>query len=182
MDREELLAVIEEHGATAPGLAPRAPVGARADTRRVEVVNPTCGDRVDLALTVDGGKVVLRGEASGCALSRAAASLLAATVRSMAPQEAAMLLDVLVPARASGRPLDRAALPDLGGLGGDAGGDGGDGGDGGAEGLSDPCGGPLLALAELAVAPLRRRCILLPWTAARTLLEAGRYGVGCSAS
>jgi nitrogen fixation NifU-like protein len=176
MDRDELLAVIEEHSATAPGLAPGARVDRRADTRRVELVNPTCGDRVDLALTVDGGKAVLRGEATGCALSRAAASLLAATVRSMAPQEAAMLLDVLVPARASGRPLDRAALPDLDGLGGDA------GGDGGAEGLSDPCGGPLLALAELAVAPLRRRCILLPWTAARTLLEARRYGVGCSAS
>ncbi|MGT2461671.1 iron-sulfur cluster assembly scaffold protein [Sinomonas atrocyanea] len=171
MDREELLAVIEQHGATAPGLAPRTPGDGRADTRRVELVNPTCGDRVDLALTLDGGKAVLRGTASGCTLSRAAASLLAAALRSMAPEEAAMLLDVLVPARAAGRPLDLAALPDVDGLGADAGTDAR--GDGDAEGLPDPCGGPLLALAELAVAPLRRRCILLPWTAARTLLEAG---------
>ncbi|AMM33793.1 hypothetical protein SA2016_3128 [Sinomonas atrocyanea] len=155
MDREELLAVIEQHGATAPGLAPRTPGDGRADTRRVELVNPTCGDRVDLALTVDGGKAVLRGTASGCALSRAAASLLAATLRSMVPQEAAMLLDVLVAARAAGRPLDRAALPDLG------------------HSAPESCAEALLALAELAVAPLRRRCILLPWTAARTLLETG---------
>lgn len=167
LDPEELLAVIGQHGGTTPGLAPHGNGDGLRHAPRLERVNPTCGDRVDLALTVEDGVAVLRGAASGCTLSRAAASLLAATLRSMAPKDAAALLDVLVAARASGRPLDRSALPRLTGIGADGPAEGSD-----EAFVPDSCAGPLLALAELAVAPLRRRCILLPWTAAQTLLEA----------
>ena len=169
LDREELLAVIGQHGGTTPGLAPLGDGDGLRHAPRLERVNPTCGDRVDLSLTVEDGVAVLRGAASGCTLSRASASLLAATVRSMAPRDAAALLAVLVPAREVGRPLDRAALPRLTGVGADGPAPRSD-----EAFVQDSCAGPLLALAELAVAPLRRRCILLPWTAAQTLLEARR--------
>jgi NifU-like protein involved in Fe-S cluster formation len=166
-EHEELLAVIEQHGRTTPGLmAPGAGDGARG-APRLEQVNPTCGDRVDLTLTVDDGRAVLRGTADGCTLSRAAASLLAATLHAMAPAEAAALLGVLVRARSSGRPLEHSALPGRIGSWTE-----GTAACAGAPSTPDTCAGPLLALAELAVAPLRRRCILLPWTTAQTLLEA----------
>lgn len=164
LDREDLLMVIGEHGGTTPGLSP---LDAGLGEGRVVLVNPTCGDRVELALTLQDGKAMLRGSAEGCTLARAAASLLAATVGSMAPAEAAALLDVLIRARASGRLLEPSALSGLRGRWAEGPGD-----HAGAASVPGSCAEALLALAELAVAPLRRRCILLPWTAAQTLLRA----------
>lgn len=168
LEREEILALMEEHGAATPGLRSLPPEGRISSLPRVGLTNPTCGDAVELVAMVEGGQMALYGTATGCTLSRASASLLATAVRSMTSAEARDLLDVLAPARTSGRPVDRARLPAVGGVRPD---------EVAHEGLdntleSHPGVVGLLALAELEVAPLRRRCILLPWTAALRLLSA----------
>jgi len=54
--------------------------------------NPLCGDRVTLRLVVgDGGIAAARFEARGCALSRAAGSLLTEAVKGLSPAEALAL-------------------------------------------------------------------------------------------
>jgi len=65
--------------------------GASAEA---EVVNPLCGDRIRVAVVVEGGSIAdARFVANACAICIAAASLLTEHVRGMSPDDAARLGD-----------------------------------------------------------------------------------------
>lgn len=143
MDPVDIRTMIEHHAAALPGLPPAAEAGAGSGLprgRRLRIVNPTCGDVADLTLTTAGGVVQLRGLASGCSLSRAAASMLAEALGGRAPAAALHLARDLVEGRSAGSAVAVDA--------------------------------DVAVLTDLPVAPLRRRCILLSWTATVQLLEA----------
>ncbi len=56
--------------------------------------NPMCGDRVEVRVRMDGGRVAATGfEARGCAISVAAADLMAGTVAGKTPAEVRTLAD-----------------------------------------------------------------------------------------
>lgn len=84
-------------------------------TASAEVVNPLCGDRIRVAVLVDGGSIVeARFVANACAICIAAASLLTEHVRGMSPNEGARLGDESVLALVGAVPAGRtrcATLP-----------------------------------------------------------------------
>ena len=58
-------------------------------TASAEVANPLCGDRIRVAVLVDGGRIAeARFVANACAICVAAASLLTEHVRGMPPDDA----------------------------------------------------------------------------------------------
>jgi nitrogen fixation NifU-like protein len=62
--------------------------------RRAQGVNPLCGDKLSVALElVDDRIVAIRFEGSGCAISKASASLMADAVSGQSVSEAAALFD-----------------------------------------------------------------------------------------
>jgi nitrogen fixation NifU-like protein len=62
--------------------------------RRAEGVNPLCGDKLSVALeVVDDRIVAIRFEGSGCAISKASASLMADAVSGHSVDEAGALFD-----------------------------------------------------------------------------------------
>lgn len=62
--------------------------------RRAEGSNPMCGDRLTLYVKVDEGVIRdLAFQGSGCAISRASASLMTATVKGKSLAEAGVLFD-----------------------------------------------------------------------------------------
>ena len=64
-----------------------------AGARRVEGVNPLCGDRLILFVQVDGDRVAdVRFEGSGCAISTASASLMSEAVHGRAVPEVQALI------------------------------------------------------------------------------------------
>jgi|GEM_PF-3022448 len=143
--RELVLALIEDAAAAPRTLSAPLPDGAVV-LARVERVNPTCGDRVELDVLVradaDGRREVgLRGAASGCTLSRASAELLAAAVEGLDPAAAGALARRLADARLRGTAAEGATDADL--------------------------------VASLEIAPLRRRCVALSWTAVADALAPG---------
>lgn len=84
-------------------------------TASAEVVNPLCGDRIRVAVLVDGGSIVeARFVANACAICIAAASLLTEHVRGMSPNDGTHLGDETVLALVGGVPAGRvrcATLP-----------------------------------------------------------------------
>ena len=63
-------------------------------TASAEMVNPLCGDRIRIAVLVDGDAILeARFVANACAICIAAASLLTEHVRGMSPDDAARLGD-----------------------------------------------------------------------------------------
>lgn len=84
-------------------------------TASAEVVNPLCGDRIRVAVLVDGGAIVdARFVANACAICVAAASLLTEHVRGMSPNDAERLGDERVLALVGAVPAGRtrcATLP-----------------------------------------------------------------------
>ena len=67
--------------------------GALADaTRTAKGHNPLCGDRLTLYLKLEAGRIAgISFEGSGCAISKASASLMTDAVRSMSTEEALVL-------------------------------------------------------------------------------------------
>jgi len=58
------------------------------ETHRAEGLNPLCGDRITVHARVEGGVVSdVRFEGSGCAISRASASVMTGLVRGKSPKE-----------------------------------------------------------------------------------------------
>ena len=56
--------------------------------------NPLCGDRLSLALRVEGGRIAdVKFEGSGCAISKASASLMTDAVKGRTVDEATALFD-----------------------------------------------------------------------------------------
>ena len=84
-------------------------------TASAEAVNPLCGDRIRVAVLVDGGSIVeARFVANACAICIAAASLLTEHVRGMPPNDVARLGDESVLALVGAVPAGRtrcATLP-----------------------------------------------------------------------
>ena len=85
-------------------------------THSAEGINPLCGDKLKLYLSVDdAGRIgAARFEGSGCAISVASASLLTETVTGMTTDEALGFFEAMI-ARLSGS-ADAAASVDLGKL------------------------------------------------------------------
>ena len=58
------------------------------ETHRAEGLNPLCGDRITVHARLEGGVVSqVRFEGSGCAISRASASVMTGLVRGKSPSE-----------------------------------------------------------------------------------------------
>ncbi len=113
-------------------------------THAAEGINPLCGDKLKLYLSVDdAGRIGdARFEGSGCAISVASASLLTETVIGMTTDEALDFFDALV-ARLAGD-ADAAASVDL---------------------------GKLRALEGVKEFPSRVKCATLAWHALHSALE-----------
>jgi nitrogen fixation NifU-like protein len=89
--------------------------------RSAEGDNPLCGDRINLQLRVDDGVIQDIGfQGSGCAISRASASLMTAAVQGQTIREAAKLFEAfhgMVTAHPDA-PVDTKALGKLAALAG----------------------------------------------------------------
>ena len=75
----------------------RAPYGrgiGEGWSARVHEVNPTCGDEIDLAPTLEGDTIAtVRWDGHGCAISQASASLLAGLVEGARVEDARGLIE-----------------------------------------------------------------------------------------
>lgn len=155
MDDAELLAVIADHARNPAPLQAELPSGARELGRETRT-NPTCGDRVELAVHLVDDRVFLRGTIAGCALSTAAGVILAEALEG-APRELAVeAVANVAEKRLRGKQVQDELLP-------------GHLGDRSASVLSEE----LAGVAGLEVVPLRRRCIAFSWTLASDLLRTG---------
>jgi nitrogen fixation NifU-like protein len=106
-----------------------------------EAFNRMCGDRVTVYVRVDAGVIADVGfQGSGCAISRASASLMTEAVREKSVADAAALIEELQRALLSspGRAIDHL--------------------------------GTLAPLAGVRQFPIRIKCATLPWDALRAAL------------
>jgi nitrogen fixation NifU-like protein len=112
-------------------------------TSRVEGYNPLCGDHYTIFLQVDGDTIKdLSFTGSGCAISKASASVMSSTLKGKSKEDASRLFDTfhkLVTGDPSG--LDGADL------------------------------GRLAAFSGVSEFPARVKCAILPWHTLRTALE-----------
>lgn len=117
--------------------------------RRVEGFNPLCGDHYTVFLNLDGDvirEVAFTG--NGCAISKASASVMSATVKGKSKEEAERLFDTfhkLVTGDASG--VDAAEL------------------------------GRLAAFSGVSEFPARVKCATLAWHTLKTALEGQKESV-----
>ncbi len=119
----------------------RRPDGAN---RQAEGVNPLCGDQVTVYLNVGDGVVEDVGfEGSGCAISRAAASLMTEAVKGRPVAEAQALFERFQALVTS----DPRSEPDLGAL------------------------GKLAVFAGVREFPVRVKCATLPWHTLHAAIE-----------
>lgn len=113
-------------------------------THEATIHNPLCGDNVTLRLLVAGDHIeAARFEGEGCALSRAASSLLSVAVTGLSAEQAEGLaaeMDRLLSRGPESDGADRAKLGDL------------------------------VALEGVRDVPARRRCATLPFEALRAAL------------
>jgi nitrogen fixation NifU-like protein len=118
-------------------------------TRKVEGYNPLCGDHYTVFLNLDGDvikEVTFTG--SGCAISKASASVMSSTVKGKSTEEANRLFDTfheLVTGDASG--VDAVEL------------------------------GRLAAFSGVSEFPARVKCATLAWHTLRTALEGGQESI-----
>lgn len=106
--------------------------------------NPLCGDRVTVHVRLDGSTIAdVRFSGSGCAISRASASLMTAAVKGKDVREASALAD-----RFHGMVTSDPNAP-----------------------VSDTGLGKLAALAGVRAFPARVKCATLPWHTLRAALS-----------
>jgi nitrogen fixation NifU-like protein len=116
--------------------------------RRAEGSNPLCGDQLTLWLRVEDG--VIRDAAfqgSGCAISRASASLMTSAVKGKTQADAAALFDRFHRLVTGG--LDPSESETL---------------------------GKLAVFSGVSAFPIRVKCATLPWHALRQAMDAGQGG------
>ena len=114
--------------------------------RQAEGNNPLCGDRLTLWLRVEGGVIEDIGfQGSGCAISRASASLMTSVVKGKSEAEAAGLFDR----------FHRLVTGTL------------------QPGESETL-GKLAVFSGVSEFPIRVKCATLPWHALRNAIAAGR--------
>ncbi len=118
--------------------------------RRIEGQNPLCGDHLEIALRIEGDRIVDIGfTGSGCAISQASASLMTEAVKNTSVDDArdlfAKVHTMLTGATGQGtEPVDPTEL------------------------------GKLAALGGVSQFPTRVKCAVLAWQALRQLLDADR--------
>lgn len=112
-------------------------------TSRIEGYNPLCGDHYTVFLKVDGDRIQeVSFTGSGCAISKASASVMSSTVKGKSKEEAESLFDT----------FHRLVTGDGGGLDADE--------------L-----GRLAAFSGVSEFPARVKCATLAWHTLRTALE-----------
>ncbi|HJR62396.1 MAG TPA: SUF system NifU family Fe-S cluster assembly protein [Gemmatimonadaceae bacterium] len=123
--------------------------------RTVEGRNPLCGDQLTVWLRLDGDVISdVSFVASGCAISKASASLMTAAVKGKTRAEAEALfrrVHDMVTGRQEGTPDDQSL-------------------------------GSLAALSGVARFPIRVKCASLPWHALRSALAEGNGVVSTEAA
>ena len=130
--------VILDHNRTPRNYGPLAQANRRADGH-----NPLCGDRITVRIRVEDPYIAdIKFEASGCAISRASASLMTDAVKGKSLEEATELFSrfqgmVTTPLE---REVDEAGL------------------------------GKLVVFAGVRAFPVRIKCASLPWHALRAAL------------
>jgi nitrogen fixation protein NifU and related proteins len=125
----------------------RSPRNYRAMTdanREAQGHNPLCGDQVTVRLRVEDGRVQDAAfQGSGCAISRASASLMTAAIKGRTPEEAAALF----------QQFHRLVT--------------GDPEAGNPETL-----GKLVVFSGVSAYPIRVKCASLPWHAMKAALDS----------
>lgn len=128
--------------------APRRSGRLATPTHAAEGHNPLCGDRVAVTLELGGGRVLdVRCEVRGCAICRAAGSMMAEAVVGRELGEVEALLRRFLTALAAPAEGERRAEEPSAAESDEAGADW----------------GPLAALLEARRFPSRRRCASLSW-------------------
>jgi nitrogen fixation protein NifU and related proteins len=114
-------------------------------THTAEGTNPLCGDQLSLSLRLADGVIADIGfQGSGCAISRASASLMTAALKGKRPAEALALLDAVHGLFTDGtRAVDEAQV------------------------------GKLAVLAGVSEFPMRVKCATLAWHTLRSALATG---------
>lgn len=123
---------------------PRNWGAVEAPDRTVDGYNPLCGDKLRLTLRMDGDRIgELKFEGSGCAISKASASLMTDAVKGKSAAEARALADALqaVVTTPMDKPADDGAL------------------------------GKLAVLSGVREFPARVKCATLAWHTLRSALE-----------
>ncbi len=115
------------------------------ENRRAEGLNPLCGDRITIHARVDGGTLAdVRFEGSGCAISKASASVMTGLVKGKSPAEIDAMFEQFHRVVTEGpRPGEEEAL------------------------------GKLAVFAGVHEFPARVKCASLAWHALRQALEGG---------
>lgn len=114
-------------------------------TSRVDGYNPLCGDHYTIFLRTDGDKIAeVSFTGSGCAISKASASVMSSTVKGKSKEEAERLFDT----------FHRLVTGD-------------------ASGLSAADLGRLAAFSGVSEFPARVKCATLAWHTLRSALEGG---------
>jgi nitrogen fixation NifU-like protein len=122
---------------------------AKADGR-AEGSNPLCGDQVTVWVKLDGDRLSdVYFVGSGCAISRASASMMTAALKGRTVADAVAL---------SERFQDRLLSPDAG------------------QWTSDPALGKLAPLSGVSRYPMRVKCATLAWHAFRAALKSANAG------
>jgi nitrogen fixation NifU-like protein len=118
--------------------------GALADaTHRAEGYNPLCGDRIEVFLRVEDGRIsAIQFEAASCAICKASASMMASELMGKTLESAEEVADVV--ARILGADTAEVALETS---------------------------GELAALAGVRKFPARIKCASLPWHTYRAALR-----------
>jgi nitrogen fixation protein NifU and related proteins len=118
-------------------------------TSRVDGYNPLCGDHYTIFLKTDGEKIAeVSFTGSGCAISKASASVMSSTVKGKSKEEAERLFDT----------FHRLVTGD-------------------ASGLSAADLGRLAAFSGVSEFPARVKCATLAWHTLRSALEGGAQKV-----
>ena len=114
-------------------------------TRRVDGYNPLCGDHYTVFLKTDGDKIAeVSFTGSGCAISKASASVMSSTVKGKSKEEAEHLFDT----------FHRLVTGD-------------------ASGLSASDLGRLAAFSGVSEFPARVKCATLAWHTLKSALDGG---------
>jgi nitrogen fixation NifU-like protein len=120
-----------------------------APTRKVEGYNPLCGDHYTVYVDIDGETVRdVSFTGSGCAISKASASVMSSTIKGKSREEAERLFDT----------FHRLVT-----------------GETGAVNAADL--GRLAAFSGVSEFPARVKCAILPWHTLRTALEGEQESV-----
>jgi len=114
-----------------------------APTAAAEGYNPLCGDRISVELEVEGDTLRdIAFQGSGCAISKASASMMTAALKGKTVGEAAAAIEQFRAMLTDERPADASALP-----------------------------GRLAVLEGVREFPIRIKCATLPWHTLRAALQ-----------